>query len=268
MAESRRSCTQAQQSICSSNHLHSPRVSQLLLLSCSFPDMRPATNSFSWYQNSISDGFPGITNKIIEIPAKKLVFPQICVAPGKDAALLEQRVSSRVCSIRMLATAVLALLLVALIIGNAINTGKSLPRRAVLVVLSADDHLQALGVAVATQGNQAFNDSAPFPSVVQPHGRSAWVTLCALHQEPWATLLLDPLVTSMGAYITLCRGSVCCTTQSAQPTRKLSCKKSMRCKRREALSGPPCQHFSSPSCVCQRCRLGLQTFGCPLARSS
>ena len=39
-------------------HVHSPRVSQLLLPRCSFPDMRPATNSCSWYQSSISAGIP------------------------------------------------------------------------------------------------------------------------------------------------------------------------------------------------------------------
>ena len=33
-------------------NLHSPRVSQLLLPSCSFPNMRPATNSFSWLKGS------------------------------------------------------------------------------------------------------------------------------------------------------------------------------------------------------------------------
>jgi len=49
----------------------------LLLQSCSFPDTRPATNTFSWYKNSIPDGFPGITEKIIAIPAKRLGFPQI-----------------------------------------------------------------------------------------------------------------------------------------------------------------------------------------------
>jgi len=66
--------------------LHSPRVSQLLLPSCSFPDTRPATNTFSMYKKSIPDRFPGITEKIIAIPAKRLGFPQIRLVPGKDEA--------------------------------------------------------------------------------------------------------------------------------------------------------------------------------------
>jgi len=37
-------------------------------------------------KNFISDRFPGITEKIIEIPAKRLGFPQIRSVPGKDAA--------------------------------------------------------------------------------------------------------------------------------------------------------------------------------------
>jgi len=52
----------------------------------SFPDTRPATNTFSWYKISIPDGFPGITEKIIAIPAEKLGFTQIRLVPGKDAA--------------------------------------------------------------------------------------------------------------------------------------------------------------------------------------
>jgi len=51
--------------------LLAPRVSLLLLPSCSFPDMRPATNSFSWYKTSIFDWFPRITGHIIGIPAKE-----------------------------------------------------------------------------------------------------------------------------------------------------------------------------------------------------
>jgi len=61
--------------------LHLPRVSQLLLPSCSFPDTRNTTNTFSWYKKSISDGFPGITEKIIEIPAERLGFPQFRLLP-------------------------------------------------------------------------------------------------------------------------------------------------------------------------------------------
>ena len=57
-----------------------------MLPSCSFPDTRPATNTFSWHKNSISDGFQGITQKTTEIPAKRLGFPQIRLVPGKDAA--------------------------------------------------------------------------------------------------------------------------------------------------------------------------------------
>ena len=36
-------------------HMHALRVSQLLLPSSLFPDMCPATNSFSWYKRSIFD---------------------------------------------------------------------------------------------------------------------------------------------------------------------------------------------------------------------
>jgi len=43
----------------------------------SFPDTRPATNTFSWHKDCIPDGFPGITEKIIAIPAKRLGFPKI-----------------------------------------------------------------------------------------------------------------------------------------------------------------------------------------------
>jgi len=60
------------------------RVSQLLLPSCSFPDIRHATNIFSWYKNVISDGFPENIEKIFEIPANRLGFPQIRSVPGKD----------------------------------------------------------------------------------------------------------------------------------------------------------------------------------------
>jgi len=50
--------------------VHAPRDSQLLLPSCSFPDMRPAKNSFSWYKSSIFDWFPKNLQGI------SLVFPQ------------------------------------------------------------------------------------------------------------------------------------------------------------------------------------------------
>jgi len=76
MAESRRGCTPAQQSMCSSNPLASTLRFSAVAAGCSFPDTRPATNTFSWYKNSIPDGFPGITEKIIAIPAKRLGFPQ------------------------------------------------------------------------------------------------------------------------------------------------------------------------------------------------
>jgi len=66
--------------------LHAPRVSQLLLPSCSFPDMRPATNSFSWYKSSIFDWFPSITGYFISIPAKRLGIREHLLVPGKDAA--------------------------------------------------------------------------------------------------------------------------------------------------------------------------------------
>jgi len=49
--------------------------------------MRPATDTFSWYRNSISDGFPRITQKIIEIPAQRLGFPKNRLVAGKDAAV-------------------------------------------------------------------------------------------------------------------------------------------------------------------------------------
>jgi len=52
------------------NCLHAPRVSQLLFPSCSFPDMRPATNSFSWYTKSTLDWFPRITGNLIVFPQK------------------------------------------------------------------------------------------------------------------------------------------------------------------------------------------------------
>ena len=66
-------------------HLHSPRVETRRHDYRSFPDTRSATNTFSWYKNSISNRFPGITEKIIEIPAKRLGFSRIVLVPWKDA---------------------------------------------------------------------------------------------------------------------------------------------------------------------------------------
>jgi len=54
--------------------------------SFSFSYILPATNSCFWYRNRISDGFPGISAKIVDIPAKRLGFPQIRLLPGKDEA--------------------------------------------------------------------------------------------------------------------------------------------------------------------------------------
>ena len=103
--------------------------------------------------------------------------------------------SPRACPISMFATAVLSILLIALIIGRANDTGESSTRHALLVApLAADDHLQALGVAQATHGNWADDTckftsgdtrkfsvhSSSFPSVVQHHGKSPRVSL-SLH---------------------------------------------------------------------------------------
>ena len=87
MAESRFSCTPAEQRMCSqqSTCIHLAN-SQLVLPSCSFHDMRPATNSFSWYKSSISAGFPNCFRDFMEIPAKRLGFLRIALVPGKDAA--------------------------------------------------------------------------------------------------------------------------------------------------------------------------------------
>ena len=63
--------------------------------------MRPAASTFSWDNISISDGFSGITEKIIEIPAKKLGFPQIRSVPGKDAALARRTQFSTVFVVEM-----------------------------------------------------------------------------------------------------------------------------------------------------------------------
>ena len=99
------------------------------------------------------------------------------------------------CPISMFATGVLSILLIALIIGCANDTGESSTRHALTVApLAADDHLQALGVAQATQGNWADDTwkftsgdtrkfsfhSSSFPSVVQHHGMSPRVSL-SLH---------------------------------------------------------------------------------------
>ena len=62
--------------------LHAPRVSQLLLPSCSFPNMR--TNSISWYKSSILDWFPKNYRNIIGIPEhhwysrKEAGIPRTC----------------------------------------------------------------------------------------------------------------------------------------------------------------------------------------------
>jgi len=57
LAESRRGCTPAQQSMCSGNP--PAFTSRFCCRAAHF--LRPAINSFSWYKNSIFDGFPGIT---------------------------------------------------------------------------------------------------------------------------------------------------------------------------------------------------------------
>ena len=85
-----RGCEPSQQSkYCCATviHLHVPRVFLLLLPSCSFPDMRPTTNFFHWYQRSILDWFPRITENMIGIPAKRLGFHGNPLVPEKDAAL-------------------------------------------------------------------------------------------------------------------------------------------------------------------------------------
>ena len=72
--------------------------------------------------------------------------------------------SPRACPISMFATGVLSILLIALILGCANDTGESSTRHALTVApLAADDHLQALGVAQATQGNWA-DDTWKFTS--------------------------------------------------------------------------------------------------------
>jgi len=55
--------------------LHAPRVSLLLLLSCSFPDMRPYNKFLSLVQKF--DWFPRIIGNIIGFPAKRLGFANI-----------------------------------------------------------------------------------------------------------------------------------------------------------------------------------------------
>ena len=95
--------------------------------------------------------------------------------------------SPRACQISMFATAVLSILLIALIIGCANDTGESSTRRALLASpLSADDHLQALGVVKATHGHWTDDTwkftsddtrkfsvhSSSFPPGVQHIGRS------------------------------------------------------------------------------------------------
>ena len=58
------------------------------------------------------------------------------------------------CPISIFATAVLAILLITLIIACSNDTRESRTRRALSVArLTADDHLQVLGVAEATHGN-------------------------------------------------------------------------------------------------------------------
>ena len=95
----------------------------------------------------------------------------------------------------MFATAVLSILLIALIIGCANDTRESSTRHALSVApLAAADHLQVLGVAQATHENWAGDTwkftsgdtrkfsvhSSSFPSVVQHHGMSPRVSL-SLH---------------------------------------------------------------------------------------
>ena len=104
------------------------------------------------------------------------------------------KTSGSPCQISMFATAVLSILLIALIIGCANDTGESSTRRALASPLVADDHQQALGVAKATHGHWADDTwkftsddtrkfsvhSSSFPSVVQHHGMSPRVSL-SLH---------------------------------------------------------------------------------------
>ena len=95
----------------------------------------------------------------------------------------------------MFANGSLSILLITLIIGCVNDTGESSTRHALTVVpLVADDHLQALGVDQATQGNWADDTwkftsgdtrkfsfhSSSFPSVVQNHDVSPRVSL-SLH---------------------------------------------------------------------------------------
>jgi len=96
--------------------------------------------------------------------------------------------SPRVCSIIMSATAVLAVVLVALVIRCASNTSESchlrpVSGRNISLIPSADNHLLALGVVVLAWGNSTFDDSAPFPSVVPSHGRRLRGSLSVLYPK-------------------------------------------------------------------------------------
>ena len=76
MAESRRGCTRAQHSMHSSNPLASTSRLSAVAAELLISRHAPCHKHLFLVQNSISDGFPGITEKIIEIPAKRLGFPQ------------------------------------------------------------------------------------------------------------------------------------------------------------------------------------------------
>ena len=94
----------------------------------------------------------------------------------------------RVFSIIMSTTAVLPVVLVGLVIGCTRNTSESCHLRPVSgrntsLIPSVDDHLLVLGIVVLVRGNLAFDDSAPFPPVVQSHGRRLHGSL---------SVLLDP----------------------------------------------------------------------------
>ena len=86
MGESRRGCTPAQQSMCSSNPLAFTSRFSAVAAELLISRHAPCHKHLFLCKNSIPDGFPGITEKIIAIPAKRLGFPQIRLGPGKDVA--------------------------------------------------------------------------------------------------------------------------------------------------------------------------------------
>ena len=73
MAESRRGCTPAQQSMRSSNPL--AFTSCLSAVAAELLISRPATDTFPWYNNSIPNGFQKLPRKSSRISCKKAGIP-------------------------------------------------------------------------------------------------------------------------------------------------------------------------------------------------